>query len=120
MPKGQEQVQATIALCQALAEGVRALPVAEDAWKAEIVGRLERVGQTLAGLEGRFFLRSKLCLPFAARCLREAEGLQEILQQLQSAPQDSTRQRLGKALMLLEGAVQALDERSLMQGMAIT
>ncbi|MBM3187491.1 MAG: hypothetical protein FJZ90_02080 [Chloroflexi bacterium] len=120
MPTGTEHVQAVSGLCQTITERLETLADADGAWKAEAIARLQAMRGTLDGMGDRFFLKSKLCMPFAARCVREAEGLQGVLKQLEAGADDQARQRFAEALNLLEKAVQTLDERSTMQGMAIT
>ena len=120
MSTGQEQVQVALDLCQNISGGVRTLTIADDGWKTEVAGRLDRVQQVLDGVKDRFFLRTKLCLPFAARCGREAQRLEEMLRSLDGDADGAAQQRFTGALTALEKAAKALEDRSTMQGMAIT
>ena len=120
MSKGQERVQLALGICRSASGGVRGLTVVEQGWKTETSGRLECVQEVLDGVTDRFFLRTKLCLPFAARCEKEARRLEETLQGLKARPDEEAQQRVICALEALEKAANALSERSAMQGMSIT
>jgi hypothetical protein len=84
----------------------------------DVTARLARVETVLAGMQDRFFLRSKLCLPFATRCEQEAKKLEQVLQGW-TAEAHSSR-AVQDALKSLEQAVKLLDDRSGAQGMVIT
>jgi hypothetical protein len=118
MPTGLDHVQATIALCQRLSASAVALKGAEEAWTQEIAARLARVQDSLTGMQERFFLRSKLCLPFAARCEQEAKRLEQALAPGVVSPQATRAAQ--QALAALEQATKVLDDRSNAQGMVIT
>ena len=120
MPTGQEHVQQTLDACQAIRDALGNGGGAGEDWRQALDDRLESLCATLRGMEGRFFLRSKLCLPFAARCSRQAEAVGLLATELDGDPSEAAQRRLSEALALLEKAVQTLDERSQMQGMAIT
>lgn len=126
MPTGLDHVLTTVALCQHLNQDMLALHGVEDVWKQRMLARLEKVRCDLAAMQDSFFLRSKLCLPFAARCEQEARKLEGLLDTLRSsAPPsssggDETLQVFAGILDALERAVKVLDERSNAQGMVIT
>ena len=120
MSKGQDHVQASIAVCQNAAQSICGLAGAEGEWKDDAKTRLVKAEEILEGLKDRFFLRSKLCLPFAAKCARAAGEVEKAIQTLAACPDDTARQRLSEAIDSLLKAARALDERSAMQDMAIT
>ena len=88
-------------------------------WTGRYEGRMD-VAETLENLKDRFFLRSKLCLPFAAKCARAAGEVERAILTLAASPGDTASQRLSEAIDALAKASRALDERSAMQDMAIT
>ncbi|MBC7237791.1 MAG: hypothetical protein H5T69_18265 [Chloroflexi bacterium] len=112
MPQGQEYVAEALVLCQKMAEQLSTL---EGLGKAK--ERLVAVADLLQAMEGRFFLRSKLCLPFARRCKEEAERVETALAAVSAGAAPAS---VEEALRALELAAHTLDERSQMQGMAIT
>ena len=120
MPKGQDHVNTAIALCQSAEQSLDGTIDAESEWKSATQTQLEDVAEALEGLKDRFFLRSKLCLPFAAKCARAASDVEKAVQALSASPDDAARQRLSEAIDALARAARALDERSAMQDMAIT
>ena len=120
MPNGKEHAQVAMASCRAMVEGVSALSGADEAWRQDASSRLQGILSTLEGLQDRFFLRSKLCLPFAARCARGAEYLANLLPALEGGADAQAPQRVSEALGALEQAVKLLDQRSSVQDMAIT
>ncbi|MFH1085323.1 MAG: hypothetical protein V1772_06140 [Chloroflexota bacterium] len=116
MPNGLDHVQAALGACQRMLGSLEqgsalAASALEAGVKADLAARLGAMQATLTVVQERFFLRSKLCLPYAARCEREAAALEAALGQGAA---------LGPALEALDRAVKVLDERSNMQGMAIT
>ena len=68
----------------------------------------------------RFFLKTKMCLPFARRCEEAARTLDAVLTEPNAQPASDAQQRLSAALEALEKAARTLDERSQMQGTVIT
>jgi hypothetical protein len=119
MSDGQAHVETALALCRSAKEDLSALVEPDQSWVGETIARVEGIEATLEGLKDRFFVRSKLCLPFAARCVAEAEKLEQAVQGLQPESESQVAD-LAAALSALEKAVRALDGRSAMQGMAIT
>jgi hypothetical protein len=119
MADGQAHVETALALCRSAKQDLSALAEANHGWASEAMARMDDVEATLEGLKDRFFVRSKLCLPFAARCVAEAEKLEQAAQSLQ-LDSESRVAAVAAALSALEKAVRALDSRSAMQGMAIT
>ena len=122
MSKGEEHVVAALATCQSMSAQAAALNGLDANWASDMSERLSTVSEMLQQVQGRFFLRSKLCLPFARRCSTEAERLQGELAALDSGDDanDQAVARALEALGTLERAVRTLDERSEMKGMAIT
>ena len=120
MSKGQEQVQVALKVCQDASEGVRKMTAVEEAWKTEVERRLACVQEGLDGVMDKFFLKTKLCLPFTAKCEQNASGLKETFRGLDPRPDGDAQQRFISALDALEKAVKALVDRSAMQGMTIT
>ena len=120
MPTGLDHVLAAIALCQRLIRGMSALQGVEDAPKQSLTLRLEKVHCDLMMMQDRFFLRSKLCLPFAARCEQEARKLEGALGNLGASGGPESLHSFGGTLEALERAVKVLDDRSAAQGMVIT
>ena len=120
MSKGQEQVQAALEICRNASGGMRALTAVEEGWKTEAERKLACVQEVLDSIMDKFFLKTKLCLPFTSRCEEEARGLEETLRGLDARPDGDALQRIISALDALEKAAKALENRSAMQGMAIT
>jgi hypothetical protein len=120
MPQGVEHVETALRLIQSTADGIGGLGGVEEGWRTEAVARLTSNAELLRTTMDRFFLKSKLCLPFAGRCEQEAGKLDALLSELRVRPAADGQQRLNAALEALEKAAKTLDERSRMQGMAIT
>jgi hypothetical protein len=90
----------------------------DASWRAEMGQRVSKAASALEGLQDRFFLRSRLCLPFAERCAKAAAALGDALTGMQAG--EANDETFDDALAALEKAARALDSRSTMQGMAIT
>ena len=120
MPQGLEHVEAALGLVQRASETITKLQGVEETRRDAATARLDVVAALLRATTGRFFLKTKLCLPFAKRCEEEAAKLDALLAELSAHPSADAPQRLNAALDALEKAARTLDERSLMQGMAIT
>jgi hypothetical protein len=90
----------------------------------EMAARLEATAALLRGTTDRFYLKTRVGVPFARRCEKAAQALEVLLaeQDAGSTPDDGERLQaaLATALQALEKAAKTLDERSRMQGMAIT
>jgi hypothetical protein len=91
-----------------------------DGWKEETAARLSSAASLLEAVMGRFFLKTRMCLPFARKCEEAARMLDALLADVMAQPSSGAEQRLTAALDELEKATRTLDERSQMQGMAIT
>jgi len=120
MSKGQEQVQVALEICRKASGEVGELALVEQGWNNQVARKLERIHEALDGVKDKFFLRTKLCLPFASRCEKEARRLEETLRPLEARPDEDAQQQFISALDALESAAKALKDRSDMQGMAIT
>jgi hypothetical protein len=114
MPTGPEHVDATVAKIENISTAIGALGV-DPAWAAKTQQRLAAVVELLQGTTDRFFLKTRVCLPFARKCEQAASGLEELVD-----AGDVPTDQLETALDALEKATRTLDERSMMQGMAIT
>lgn len=73
-----EMVQATIAVCQAVAAAA----------PAEERGRLEKMATGIEGLIGKVFLKTKPAVPFATTMVETAHNLRAAAQALTDAPDD--------------------------------
>ena len=111
MPNGLDHVQATLAVCQRVLNSLEQASALDADARADLETRLNAIQATLTAIQERFMLRSKLCLPYAARCEREAAALEVALGQGVA---------IGPALEAFDKAAKVLDERSNMQGMVIT
>jgi hypothetical protein len=120
MPKGPEYVEATLAKIESISTAIGGLAGVEDGWKTDAQGRLAALAELLRGMSDRFFLKTRVCLPFARKCDQAAEGLEALVSEQGSPLAPGGKQKLEAALAVLEKAVRTLDERSMMQGMAIT
>jgi hypothetical protein len=120
MPQGLEHVETALVLIQSASDKMGKLDDVEEGWRTEAVARLTFTAALLRATTGRFFLKTRLCLPFAAKCEDEAKALDALLAELGAQPAPDGQTRLDAALDALEKAAKTLDERSLMQGMAIT
>lgn len=120
MSQGLEHVEATLALVQSASGSLSVLGGVDADWKALAATRLASTVALLEATKGRFFLKTRLCLPFAKRCEDEAKRLVAVLAEMGAQAAPEALERLNGALEALEKAVKTLDERSLMQGMAIT
>ena len=120
MFKGQEHVQLALEICRNASGEVRKLADVEQGWKTGVARRIECVHKVLDGVMDKFLLTTKLCLPFAFRCEKEARRLAETLHGLQTRPDENSRQQFIGALDALEGAAKVLNDRSSVQGMTIT
>ena len=120
MPNGPEYVTAALGRIEGASQAIDALQGVEAGWKGEAQGRLASVVELLQGTTDRFFLKTRVCLPFARKCEEAAQALEDLLAELSTGPAADAQGRLDAALEGLEKAARTLDERSLMQGMAIT
>ena len=120
MSEGQAHVAAALALIDGACGAVDALGGVEEDWKASAVARLGATKALLGAVTDRFFLKSRLCLPFARKCEDEAARLDALLAELGAAWAPDGQDRLAAALADLERAAKTLDERSQMRGMTIT
>ena len=114
MPQGIEHVENTLTLIGTASQTIGAL--GDMAWKTTAVAELAATAELLEAMKDRFFLKSRLCLPFAKRCEEAAQKLADLGAQSGSDAEAKLRAALGA----LSKATKTLDERSLMQGMAIT
>lgn len=114
MSKGQDHIGAAIAACEQITAGLSAL--GEHDWVAAADKRVSRAREAMEATVDRFFLRSRLCLPFAARCEEKATALAEAV----ANTSDTRATQVEDALIDLEKAVRTLDARSQMQDMSIT
>ena len=115
MPTGEEHVQATLSLCQQAQEHLASTSAPADAGQ-----RLAAICSTLILVSERFFIKSRLCLPFAARCEEAAKRMDAALTDWLAQPGTEASQRFESALQSLEKAARTLDDRSTTQGMTIT
>ncbi len=120
MPQGIENVEAALKSMQSAGDAIGELDGLEEGWRAEAVSRLTAGSELLRATMDRFFLKSKLSLPFADRCRQEAGKREALAAELRARPAVDAQQRLSAGLASLEKAVKTLDERSRMQGMVIT
>lgn len=120
MSKGQEQTQAALEVCRKAAEAVDKAGDAEDEWNAERIGTLRRAQEALDRVMPKFFLKTKLCIPFTSRCEKAARRLDETLEELDGHPEHDVRERFTIALDALQKAAKVLEDCSDMQGMSIT
>jgi Zn-dependent protease with chaperone function len=114
MPTGPEYVDATLARIESVSAAIGAFAGVEQEWKTEMQARLAAVAELLQGTTDRFFLKTRVCLPFARKCEQAADALGAL------TADQSGEQQLETALDALEKAARTLDERSMMQGMSIT
>lgn len=117
---GEEQVLRALAVCRRAAGAVAALDGPDEAWRAGAVERLARLEGTLDQVKDRFIIKSKVCLPFTARCAERAEALEASLQAMGQGTDPGAVDAFTGSLDALEKAVRTLDGRSDMRGMAIT
>ena len=117
MPQGPEYVETALEQIESASEALSALAGVEEGWKSEAQKRLASVADLLRGTMDRFFLKTRVCLPFARKCAGAAEALAALLAE---QPAAGDQERLSAALETLEKTARTLDERSIMQGMAIT
>lgn len=120
MTLGEEHVLRTIELCRTIAAEVAALGALDQEWRAATGECLGRIEGTLGQVKDRFILKSKVCLPFAARCEEHARALEGGLQSLRHNPGQDAVGAFSGALDALDKAARTLDERTDMRGMAIT
>jgi hypothetical protein len=120
MSQGQEHVAAALELIEGASGAIGTLGGGEADWRAAAVARLASTTTLLRAVMDRFFLKTRLCLPFASKCEEEAAKLDALVAELGAELTPDGRTRLDAALTALERAAKTLDERSLMQGMAIT
>jgi hypothetical protein len=123
MPNGPEYVASTLEQIKSASAQIGGLAGVEEDWKSEAQERLAAVVALLEGMGDRYFLKTRVCLPFARKCDAAAQALNELLAGLSDAPEGGApdaRQQVSTALEALEKTARTLDERSMMQGMAIT
>jgi hypothetical protein len=120
MPTGVEHVEAALECIQSASEATGKLADTGEGWSTQAVARLEATGALLRETVDRFYLKTKVGVPFARRCEEAARALQALLAELIARPAPDAQERLDAALETLEKAAKTLDERSQMKGMAIT
>lgn len=120
MSQGPEHVEAALQRIESAAEKLVRLEGLEEGWRGEAAAKLAAAGALLRATQERFFLKTRVCLPFARKCEEEAGKLEALLAELGAQPTPDAQQQVTAALQALERAAKTLDERSLMQGMAIT
>jgi hypothetical protein len=120
MPNGPEYVAATLERIERASAKVDALEAVEEAWKNESLERLTSVAALLQGTTDRYFVKTRVCLPFARKCDEAAQALDTLLFELGAQPTVDAQPQISAALEALEKAARTLDERSMMQGMSIT
>ena len=76
MPKGVEDMEKAIALCQEVAEGVKGATASSET--EQIAGQLQEVISQLDSMRGKFFLKTNLSVRFTSSCLKGSEKLKEI------------------------------------------
>jgi hypothetical protein len=117
MPQGPEYVLSAVKRIESASQKLGALDGVEPEWVKEAQERLTTIKATLRGLGDRFFLKTRVCLPFARKCAQAAQALDDLLD---DPPATDVQSTLDAALDALEKAARTLDERSMMEGMAIT
>ena len=118
--KGSEHVETALKLVRSASSTIGRLDGVEEGWKTEAVARLAASEALLSATADRFFLKTKVCLPFARKCEETASAMNALLAETSAQPAADAQQRLTVALEALEKAARTLDERSQMRGMAIT
>ena len=120
IPQGVAHVEAAIALAARAADRIGELEDLDDGWQADAVGKLSATCDLLRVTLDRFYLKTKVSLPFARRCQEEARAVDGLLEEGAAVAETGGQARLTAAIERLAQAARVLDERSLMQGMAIT
>ena len=118
--QGLEHVEQALERIQSATDAVGKLSGLNEDWRTDRLARLAATADLLRRTMDRFFLKTRMCLPFARKCAQAAEKLDAVLGELGAGPASDAQPRLTAALEALEKAARTLDERSLMQGMAIT
>ena len=67
-PQGVAHVEAALEVIERAPARIGNLEGAEMAWQLETVGKLDATKDLLRGTLDRFYLKTKVCLPFARRC----------------------------------------------------
>jgi hypothetical protein len=122
-PQGVAHVEAALELVGRAGEQIERLEGVDEGWRAEAGRKLSEASELLRGTLDRFYLKTKVCLPFARRCEEGAHALEELLEEEGERAREGEAGREARLMAAIEAAAQAarvLDERSLMQGMAIT
>jgi len=119
-PQGVAHVEAALELAARAADRISKLGGVDEAWRTGAIDRLSATTDLLRGTTDRFYLKTRVCLPFARRCEEEARVLDGLLAGPSAQDTSDLQPRLAAAMEALVKAARTLDERSLMQGMAIT
>ena len=120
MPQGLDHVESALKLVESASDTIGKLDGVKEGWKTEARARLTAITDLLRATRDRFFLKTRLCLPFARKCETTAQKLDALLAELSARPAPDAETRLNAALDALDMAAKTLDERSLMQGITIT
>jgi len=120
MSQGLEQVEAALKRIERALDAIGELGGVQETWRSEATARLTATEALLRVVTDRFFLKTKVCVPFTGKCEKEAANLAGLLAELGAEPAPDGQERLDAALEALEQAAKTLNERSLMRGMAIT
>jgi hypothetical protein len=120
MSQGLEHVEETLALIESVSDKVGKLDGVEEGWRSEAVAQLAATAGLLGAVTDRFFLKTRVCLPFTKRCEDAAKALDVLLAEAPAQLASDDQPRVDAALDRLERVAKTLDERSQMRGMAIT
>lgn len=120
MAQGAEPIEAALQAVQHAADGLAQLDGLDAAWKAGAAAKLAGAAALLRATADRFFVKTKAGAPFVRRCQEEADRVAALVQEASASPTPGAPQQLGLAVDALNKAARTLDERSQMQGLAIT
>ena len=120
MSQGMGHVEVALELLESTSDKVGKLGGVEEGWRSEAAAKLTSTTALLRATTDRFFLKTRVCLPFAKKCEDAAKALDALLAGLSAQLTSDEQSQVNAALEALERAVKTLDERSQMRGMAIT
>ena len=79
MSQGVEHVESALKLIESASGAMGRLEGVDKSWRSGAVARLAATADLLRATRERFFLKTRLCLPFAGKCEATAQELDALL-----------------------------------------
>ena len=77
--QGSEQIEAALGLIERTSDALGKMDGVKEGWKADALARLASTADLLRETAGRFFIKTKVCLPFTRKCEEAAQALASLM-----------------------------------------